>query len=83
MVKSTLKVCVETLTEIQRRTHGELEPSVAAELNDVIVHLRFLLEADDDDIRLEQQSNDKVLLLIAQLLDRLLKICAIIHRFVE
>ena len=83
MVKSKLKDCVESLVEIQGQTHGELEPRVAKELDEVISDLQFLLEAGGDEVRLGQQLVERALNALGRLTDMLLKIGHITDRFLE
>ena len=83
MMKSTLKDCVESLLEIRRRTHGELEPGVAKELDEVITQLQFLLETGSDEVRLGPPLIERTLNALGRLADLLLKIGHITDRYLE
>ena len=83
MKKPTLEGCVESLIEIQRRKHGELEPGVAKELNDVIEHLKFLLEAGDGEVRLEQRSATRLMIVVAKVVGLLVKLGHLIDQIRE
>lgn len=74
MKKPTLEGCVESLTEIRRRKHGELEPGVAKELDDVIEHLKFLSETGGDEVRLEQKWATRLIGLFDQFAGLLVKL---------
>ena len=74
MKKPTLEGCVESLIEIRRRKHGELDPSVAKELDDVIEHLKFLLETGGEEVRLKQKWATRLIGLFDQVTGLLVKI---------
>ena len=74
MKKPTLEGCVEALTEIRRQKHGELEPGVAKELDDVIEHLKFLSETGGEEVRLEQKWATRLMSLADQFAGLLVKI---------
>lgn len=74
MQKPTLEGCVESLIEIRRRKHGELEPGVAKELDDVIEHLKFLSETGGDEVRLEQKQATRLIGLFDQVAGLLVKL---------
>ena len=83
MRKPTLEGCVESLIEIQRREHGELEPGVAKELNDVIEGLKFLLETGGDEVRLEQKSATQLMIVIDKVVGLLVKFGHLIDQIRE
>ena len=83
MQKPTLEGCVESLTEIQRRKHGELEPGVAKELDDVIGHLKFLSETGGDEVRLEQKLATRVIGLFDKVAGLLVKIGHLVSQIGE
>ena len=83
MKKPTLEGCVESLIEIQRRKHGELEPGVAKELDDVIGHLKFLLETGGDEVRLEQKWATRLIGLFDQVTGLLVKIGHLVSQIGE
>ena len=83
MKKPTLEGCVESLIEIRRRQHGELEPGVAKELDDVIEHLKFLLETGDEEVRLKQKWTTRLIGLFDQVTGLLVKIGHLIGQFNE
>lgn len=74
MKRPTLEGCVESLIEIRRQKHGELEPGVAKELDDVIEHLKFLLETGGEEVRLKQKWATRLIGLFDQVTGLLVKI---------
>ena len=74
MKRPTLEGCVESLIEIRRQKHGELEPGVAKELDDVIEHLKFLSETGGEEVRLEQKWATRLMSLADQFAGLLVKI---------
>lgn len=81
MKKPTLEGCVESLIEIRRQKHGELEPGVAKELDDVIEHLKFLSETGGEEVRLEQKWVTRLMSLADQFAGLLVKIGHLIDQF--
>lgn len=81
MKRPTLEGCVESLIEIRRQKHGELEPGVAKELDDVIKHLKFLSETGGGEVRLEQKWATRLMSLADQFAGLLVKIGHLIDQF--
>ena len=75
MKRPTLEGCVEiTHRNSTPKSTESLEPGVAKELDDVIEHLKFLLETGGEEVRLKQKWATRLIGLFDQVTGLLVKI---------
>ena len=81
MKHDLLKECVSALTALRARKHEELDASVTAELDDVILRLERCLESTSDEVLVEAELRTRVLEVIARCLNAATNLAEIVRQF--
>jgi len=76
-----LKECVSALVVLRARMHEELDASVTAELDDVIIRLERSLESTSDDVLVEVELRTRVLEVIVRCLSTATNLAEIVRQF--
>ena len=66
MKKLMLKECVESIRLIRTFKHGELDPSVIAELKAVVHKLELSLRSEGDSVNLDRDTLQQTLVVIGK-----------------
>ena len=81
MKHDLLKECVSALAALRARMHEELDASVTAELDDVIVRLERCLESTSEEVLVETELRTRALESISQSLNIATNLAEIVRQF--
>lgn len=76
-----LKECVNTLMALRARMHEELDASVTAELDDVILCLERYVETASEEVMVEAELRTRTLEIISKCLNTVTNLAEIVRQF--
>ena len=83
MKHDLLKECVSALAALRARMHEELDASVTAELDDVILRLERCLESTSEEVSVEAELRTRVLEVIVRCLNTATNLAEIVRQFFD